>query len=215
MANDLWRMSACAVVELLRCGKVSPLELIDAALARIAAVNPRVNALVTIGEERAWAQAKRLMDAPIAARGMLCGLPIAVKDLNDVAGLRTTYGSPIFADNVPKRSDIMVETLEANGAVPLAMSNTPEFGAGANTFNEVFGETLNPWDTRLNCGGSSGGSAVALATGQVWLATGSDLGGSLRTPASFCSVVGLRPAPGRIACGPGEMRYDLLAVNGP
>jgi amidase len=129
--------------------------------------------------------------------------------------LRTTYGSPIFADNVPKRSDIMVETLEANGAVPLAMSNTPEFGAGANTFNEVFGETLNPWDTRLNCGGSSGGSAVALATGQVWLATGSDLGGSLRTPASFCSVVGLRPSPGRVAAGPGEMRFDLLAVNGP
>src|SRR5581483_7147114 len=215
MANDLWRMSACAVVELLRCGKVSPAELIDAALARIAAVNPKVNALVTLGEERARNQAKRLMDRPLEARGLLKGLPIAVKDLNDVAGLRTTYGSPIFADNVPKRSDIMVETLEANGAVPLAMSNTPEFGAGANTFNEVFGETLNPWDTRLNCGGSSGGSAVALATGQVWLATGSDLGGSLRTPARFCSVVGLRPSPGRIACGPGEMRYDLLAVNGP
>ena len=115
MANDLWRMSACAVVELLRCGKVSPAELIDAALARIAAVNPKVNALVTLGEERARAQAKRLMEAPVESRGMLCGLPIAVKDLNDVAGLRTTYGSPIYRDNVPKRSDIMVETLEANG----------------------------------------------------------------------------------------------------
>jgi amidase len=109
----------------------------------------------------------------------------------------------------------MVETLEANGAIPLAMSNTPEFGAGANTFNEVFGETLNPWDTRLNAAGSSGGSAVALATGQVWLATGSDLGGSLRTPASFNSVVGLRPSPGRVAAGPGEQRFDLLSVNGP
>jgi amidase len=213
--SDLWRLSACAAVDLLRRGKVTPRDLIDAALARIAATNPKVNALVTLGEARARAQAERLMALPVEARGMLAGLPIAVKDLNDVAGLRTTYGSPIFADNVPKRSDIMVETLEANGAVPLAMSNTPEFGAGANTFNEVFGETLNPWDTRLNCGGSSGGSAVALATGQVWLATGSDLGGSLRTPASFCSVVGLRPAPGRVAAGPGELRFDLLAVNGP
>jgi amidase len=157
----------------------------------------------------------RLMQLPIEARGMLAGLPIAVKDLNDVAGLRTTYGSPIFADNVPTRSDIMVETLEGNGAIPLAMSNTPEFGAGANTFNEVFGETVNPWNTKLNAAGSSGGSAVALATGQVWLATGSDLGGSLRTPASFCSVIGLRPSPGRVANGPREQNFDTLSVNGP
>jgi amidase len=215
MANALWRLSACAVVELLRCGKISPVELIDAALARIAAVNPQVNALVTLGEERARAQAARLMQLPIEARGLLAGLPIAVKDLNDVAGLRTTYGSPIFADNVPTRSDIMVETLEGNGAIPLAMSNTPEFGAGANTFNEVFGETLNPWNTKLNAAGSSGGAAVALATGQVWLATGSDLGGSLRTPASFCSVIGLRPSPGRVAAGPREQNFDTLSVNGP
>jgi amidase len=213
--NELWRLSACAATDLLRRGKVSPVELIDAALARIAAVNPAVNALVTLGEERARAQAKRLMQIPVEARGPLAGLPIAVKDLNDVAGLRTTYGSPIFADNVPARSDIMVETLEGNGAIPLAMSNTPEFGAGANTFNEVFGETLNPWDTRLNAAGSSGGSAAALATGQVWLATGSDLGGSLRTPASFCSVIGLRPSPGRVANGPREQNFDTLSVNGP
>lgn len=213
--NELWRLSACAVTDLLRRGKVSPVELIDAALARIAAVNPKVNALVTLGEERARAQAARLMQRPIEARGMLAGLPIAVKDLNDVAGLRTTYGSPIYADNVPTRSDIMVETLEGNGAIPLAMSNTPEFGAGANTFNEVFGETLNPWNTKLNAAGSSGGSAVALATGQVWLATGSDLGGSLRTPASFCSVIGLRPSPGRVAAGPREQNFDTLSVNGP
>jgi amidase len=215
LPSDLWRLDACEAVALLQSGKVSPQELIDAALARIAAVNPAVNALVTLGEERARQQAERLGALPIEARGALAGLPIAVKDLNEVAGLRTTYGSPIFADNVPQHSDIVVETLEANGAIPLAMSNTPEFGAGANTFNEVFGETLNPWDTRLNCGGSSGGSAVALATGQVWLATGSDLGGSLRTPASFCSVVGLRPSPGRVASGPGEMRFDTLSVNGP
>jgi amidase len=213
--NELWRLSACAVTDLLRRGKVSPVELIDAALVRIAAVNPKVNALVTLGEERARAQAKRLMQLPIEARGMLAGLPIAVKDLNDVAGLRTTYGSPIYADNVPTRSDIMVETLEGNGAITLGMSNTPEFGAGANTFNEVFGETLNPWNTKLNAAGSSGGAAVALATGQVWLATGSDLGGSLRTPASFCSVIGLRPSPGRVANGPREQNFDTLSVNGP
>ena len=213
--NELWRMTACTVTDLLRRGKVSPVELIDAALARIAAVNPQVNALVTLGEERARAQAARLMQLPIEARGMLAGLPIAVKDLNDVAGLRTTYGSKIYANNVPERSDIMVETLEGNGAIPLAMSNTPEFGAGANTFNEVFGETLNPWNTKLNAAGSSGGEAVALATGQVWLATGSDLGGSLRTPASFCSVIGLRPSPGRVANGPREQNFDTLSVNGP
>jgi len=213
--NELWRMGACAVTDLLRRGKVSPVELIDAALARIAAVNPKVNALVTLAEERARAQAKRLMDLPIEARGLLAGLPMAVKDLNDVAGVRTTYGSPIYADNVPTRSDIMVETLEGNGAITLAMSNTPEFGAGANTFNEVFGETLNPWNTRLNAAGSSGGAAVALATGQIWLATGSDLGGSLRTPASFNAVIGLRPSPGRVAAGPREQNFDTLSVNGP
>lgn len=215
MGGELWRLTACQAVDSLKSGKVSPLELIDAALARIAAVNPAVNAMVTLAEDRARGQAKALMAKQPAERGLLAGLPIAVKDLNDVAGVRTTYGSPIFADNVPTRSDIMVETLEANGAIPLGMSNTPEFGAGANTFNEVFGETLNPWDTRLNAAGSSGGSAVALATGQIWLATGSDLGGSLRTPASFCSVVGLRPSPGRVAAGPGELRYDMLSVNGP
>ena len=213
--SELWRLTACAAVELLKSGKVSPLELIEAALDRIAATNPAVNAMVTLAADRARNQAQALLARRPEARGLLAGLPIAVKDLNDVAGVRTTYGSPIFADNVPQKSDIMVETLEANGAIPLGMSNTPEFGAGANTFNAVFGETLNPWDTRLNCGGSSGGSAVALATGQVWLATGSDLGGSLRTPASFCGVVGLRPAPGRVAAGPGELRFDTLAVDGP
>src|SRR5438105_6408901 len=200
--DSLIRLSASAVVDLLKRWQVSPLELIDAALARIAAVNPRINALVTLCPERARDQARRLMDEGRAAtdeRRWLGGLPIAIKDLNDVAGVRTTYGSPIFADNVPTRSDIMVETLEANGGIPLGKSNTPEFGAGANSFNPVFGETLNPWNTALNTGGSSGGAAAALATGEIWLATGSDLGGSLRTPASFCSVVGLRPSPGRVA----------------
>ncbi|WP_303980562.1 amidase family protein [Dongia mobilis] len=213
--TEFWRLSALKAVDLLKKGDVTPLDLIDDALARIAVVNPEVNAIVTLCAERARDHAKRLMAKPIDQRGPLCGLPFGVKELNDVAGVRTTYGSPIFADNVPVKSDIMVEKLEDNGGIVLGMTNTPEFGAGANTFNEVHGETYNPWNTKLNAGGSSGGAAVALATGQVWLATGSDLGGSLRTPAAFCSVVGLRPSPGRVPSGPGELRFDTLSVDGP
>nr|WP_298681862.1 amidase family protein [uncultured Dongia sp.] len=213
--TEFWRLSAVKAVELLKKGDVTPLDLIDDALARIDAVNPKVNAIVTLCADRARDHAKRLMAKPIDQRGPLAGLPFGVKELNDVAGVRTTYGSPIFTDNVPAKSDIMVEKLEENGGIVLGMTNTPEFGAGANTFNEVHGETYNPWNTKLNAGGSSGGAAVALATGQVWLATGSDLGGSLRTPAAFCSVVGLRPSPGRVPSGPGELRFDTLSVDGP
>lgn len=215
---ELTKLTAQGAVELLRRGKVSPLELIEAALTRIAATDPAINALPTLCPERAREHARRLMARPRRADpqpGWLGGLPFAVKDLNDVAGVRSTQGSPIFADHVPARSDIMVEQLEDRGGIVLAKSNTPEFGAGANTFNEVFGETRNPWNTALTCAGSSGGSAAALAAGQVWLATGSDLGGSLRTPASFCSIVGLRPSPGRVANGPQERPFGTLAVEGP
>ncbi|MBM3518459.1 MAG: amidase, partial [Alphaproteobacteria bacterium] len=216
-ADELIRLTAREAVGLLRRRAVSPLELIDAALARIAATDGALNALPTLCPARARDHARRLMADPPAnpSPWYLHGLPIAVKDLSDVAGVRTTLGSPIYADRVPDRSDYMVETLEANGAIVLAKSNTPEFGAGANTFNEVFGRTCNPWDTRLTPGGSSGGSAAALAAGQVWLATGSDLGGSLRIPASFCSVVGLRPSPGRVAAGPGALPFTQLTVHGP
>ncbi|MEE8532653.1 MAG: amidase family protein [Alphaproteobacteria bacterium] len=213
--DDLIGFTAREAVTALKQGDVSPLELVNAAAARIEVVDGAVNALPTLCLERAREHAHRLMARERAARGPLAGLPLAVKDLVDVAGVRTTYGSPIYADHVPERSDVMVETLEARGGIVLAKSNTPEFGAGANTFNEVFGKTLNPWDVRLTCGGSSGGSAVALATGEVWLATGSDLGGSLRTPASFCAVVGFRPGPGRVATGPGPLPFDDLAVEGP
>ncbi len=216
--SELTRLTACAAVDLLRRGKVSPLEMIDAAVSRIEATDGQVNALPTLCIERAREHAQRLMRAGAAAPRevpLLAGLPIAVKDLKDVAGVRTTYGSPLFADHVPERSDIVVETLEDNGAIVLAKSNTPEFGHGANTFNEVFGKTRNPWNTAMTCGGSSGGAAVAVATGQVWLATGSDLGCSLRTPAAFCAVVGLRPAPGRVARGPLRAPYDNLWVEGP
>src|SRR5919108_4730839 len=155
-SSDLTHLTAQAVVRLLRQGRVSPLELIDAALARIAATDGAINALPTLCADRARDRARRLMDsasAVAAGPGWLGGLPLAVKDLNDVAGVRTTYGSPIYADNVPARSDILVERLEANGALVLAKSNTPEFGAGANTFNPVFGPTRNPWDTRLSAAG--------------------------------------------------------------
>jgi len=195
MTDELFRLSAVDAVARLRAGDLTPLDLIDAVEQRAAQVNPAVNALVTSCFDRARDHARRVMMQPAAQRGMLAGLPIAIKDLNDVAGVRTTYGSPIFADNVPEVSDIMVQALEGHGGVVVGMTNSPEFGAGANTFNEVYGETLNPWNPALNAGGSSGGSAVALATGIVALATGSDLGGSLRTPAGYCSVVGLRPSP--------------------
>jgi len=216
MTSELWRKTAREVVGLLKRRDVTPLELIEVALARIAATDGAINALPTLCPDRARAAARRIMDGPTPATGTwLAGLPIAIKDLTDVAGVRSTQGSPLFADHVPARSDIMVERLETAGAIVLAKSNTPEFGAGGNTFNEVFGETRNPWNTALTCAGSSGGAAAALAAGQVWLANGSDLGGSLRTPASFCSVVGLRPSPGRIASGPGERPFDTLAVEGP
>ena len=217
MSDDLIRMTARDVVALLRRRAVSPLELIDAALRRIAAVEPAINALPVLAADRARAQAKRLMEAapPAEARGWLGGLPLAIKDSMDVAGVRSTDGSPIFAERVPERSDLQVERLEAMGGVVLARSNAPEFAAGANTFNAVFGITRNPWNTDVTCGGSSGGSAAALAAGEVWLANGSDLGGSLRIPASFCSVVGLRPSPGVVPQGPRANAFDGLGVSGP
>jgi amidase len=215
--NELLRKPAREVVRLLERREVSPVELAELALARIAAVDGSVNAVPTVCAERALEHARRLGDAapPDDRRGWLGGLPVVIKDLNDVAGVRTTYGSPIFKDHVPDRSGYEVERLESRGAVVLGKSNTPELGAGANTFNEVFGITRNPWDTRLTCGGSSGGAAVALATGMAWLANGSDLGGSLRTPASFCSVVGLRPSPGRVPHGPSASPFQTLSVEGP
>jgi amidase len=214
--TELWRLSAREAVARLRRRELSPRELIEAALARIAAVDPPVNALPTLCAERARAAAERLPVANADDPGWLAGLPIAIKDTADVAGVRTTYGSPIYADHVPRRSSATVAMLEARGALVLAKSNTPEFAAGANTFNEVFGKTRNPWRTTQTAGGSSGGAAAALATGQVWLAHGSDLGGSLRIPASFCGVVGLRPSPGRVAhSGDRTLPFDTLSVDGP
>jgi len=213
--SGLCRLTAVETVDLLKRKEVSPLELIDAAEARTAAVDGAVNAMVTRTFDRARQRARSLALPDPETPGWLGGLPFAVKDLNDVEGVRTTFGSPIYKDNISQRSCLFVQHMEAMGGLVIGKSNTPEFGAGAQTFNEVFGITRNPWDTRMTCAGSSGGAAVALATGQAWLATGSDLGGSLRTPASFCGVVGFRPSPGRVPYGPSVLPLNTFPVNGP
>jgi amidase len=219
MTDELIRLSATEAVARLRRGEISPLDLIEAAASRIASVEPSVNALPTLCLDRARAHARRLMagEGCEAANepGWLAGLPVAIKDLTDVAGVRTTYGSPIFRDHVPMKSHPVVERIERKGGIVIAKSNTPEFGAGGSTFNEVFGKTRNPWNTSLTCGGSTGGGAVALATGEVWLAQGTDHGGSLRRPATYCSVVGLRPSPGRVTRGTPNNLFSPLSVQGP
>ncbi len=215
---ELCRFGALEVVDLLARGEVSPLELVEAAARRIETTDGAINALPTLCLERAREHARRIMaEGPKVERPApwLGGLPVAIKDLEDVAGVRTTYGSPIYAEHVPARSDILVERLESRGAIVVGKSNTPEFGAGASTFNEVFGKTRNPWNLDKSVAGSSGGSAAAVAAGQVWLASGSDLGGSLRTPAGFNAVVGLRPSPGRVARGPAPLPFSTLSVAGP
>ena len=200
--DALIKMTARQAVAALKKREVTPGELIDAAERRIAEVEPKINALPTLCLDRARAMAAKLTPPDPAPPGYLYGLPIATKDQVDVAGVRSTQGSRVFADYVPAKSGWSVERLESNGALIVAKSNTPEFGAGSQTFNDVFGTTTNPWNTATTPAGSSGGAAACLAAGEVWLADGSDLGGSLRIPASFTGVVGLRPSPGRVAFGP-------------
>jgi len=215
--HELISYSAIECVELLNKGEISSRDLVQASYQRIEEVNPEVNALPILCEDRARQQAQAIDEQRRPggeATSILGGLPIAVKDYNDVAGVRTTYGSPLFANNVARKSDATVETLEANGAIPVAKANVPEW-AGGHTFNPVFGTTCNPWDMSKSAGGSSGGSAAALATGMVWLATGNDLGGSLRTPAAFNSVVGFRPGPGIVPRGTRLQPFDTLWVEGP
>jgi amidase len=198
--DALCDLDAIELASRIRRGDVSAREVMSAHLARIEHVNPRVNAIVTLVADRAMAAAARADDA--AARGgptgVLHGLPVAHKDLFDTAGIRTTKGSPFYRDHVPTRDALTVVRMRAAGAITVGKTNTPEMGAGSQTFNTVFGATRNPYDLTKTCGGSSGGSAVALACGMVPLADGSDVGGSLRNPAAFCNVVGLRPSPGRV-----------------
>jgi amidase len=213
--DDLIRMTAREVLARLNAGDISHGEVLDALESRVAAVDGAVNALPTLCFDRARAHAAQIAARPVAERGVLGGLPVPIKDLEDVAGVRSTQGSPIYADHVPAASAWVVERIEGRGGVVYAKSNTPEFGAGASTFNEVFGRTHNPWNLSRSVAGSSGGAAAALASGQAWVAQGSDMGGSLRNPASFCGVVGLRPAPGRVPKGPGTEPFATLSVNGP
>ena len=216
--NDLCFLTATELVRRIRARDLSITDLVQAHLAQIERVNPRVNAIVTLTAERALQEAC-VKDAALARGdakpGPLFGLPIVHKDLFPTRGIRTTYGSPIYRDHVPDEDALVVERTRAAGAITLGKSNTPEFGAGSQTFNEVFGRTLNPYDTPKTCGGSSGGAAVALACGMVPIADGSDLGGSLRNPASFCNVVGLRPSLGRVPAWPAETAWLSLTTDGP
>lgn len=212
---SLCKMDAVEVVALLQKGEVSPTDLLDAAFARMDVVEPAVNAVPTLCRERAYAAAKSLNTAERDNAGWLAGLPIGIKDLTTVAGVRTTFGTRGHADFVPEVSDPLVERLEARGGVVVGKTNTPEFGAGGNTFNDVFGPTRNPWDTTLNAAGSSGGAAASLATGEVWLSHGSDHGGSLRTPAAYCGIVGLRPSPGRAGGGGKDGGFFIEGLQGP
>ncbi|TMR09446.1 amidase [Nonomuraea turkmeniaca] len=211
--SELHYLSATELAHLIRSRQVSAVEVVQACLARIDEVNPRVNAIVTLVAEQAMAAAKAA-DAR-EPDGPLHGLPVAHKDLVDTAGIRTTYGSPLFAGNVPGQDDLIVQRLRAAGAITIGKTNTPEFGTGSHTVNEVFGATRNPYDLSKSAGGSSGGAAAALATGMVPLADGSDMGGSLRNPASFCNVVGLRPTPGRVPVVSDANAWYTLSVLGP
>lgn len=209
-----------AAVELRRLitkKALSPVELLASCRRRIERVNPAVNAIVATDFERAEAAARAAEQAVLegAELGPLHGLPIGIKDLQDTAGIRTTYGSPLYADHVPDEDELIVARLRAAGGIITAKTNTPEFGAGANTVNAVYGFTGNPFDPERTCGGSSGGSAVALATDMLPLATGSDLGGSLRIPAGYCGIVGYRPSPGLVPAPRSTFAWSPLAVEGP
>ncbi|MFG2072752.1 amidase [Nonomuraea maritima] len=214
--SELHYLTATELARLIRTRQLSAVEVLQAHLDRIEQVNPRVNAVVTLAAERALDAAKAADAArPEEADRPLHGLPVAHKDLVDTAGIRTTYGSPLFSGHVPDQDDLIVRRLRAAGAITVGKTNTPEFGTGSHTVNEVFGATRNPYDLTKSAGGSSGGAAAALATGMVPLADGSDMGGSLRNPASFCNVVGLRPTPGRVPDPSDTAAWFTLAVSGP
>src|ERR1700750_3212901 len=219
MSSELTRMTAVEAVKRLKAREISPLDLIEALAKRLADVEPAVSALPTLCLDRARDHAKRIMQGSACEAsgeaGWLAGLPVSIKDLTDVAGVRTTYGSPIFAQHVPAKSHPLVERIERKGGIVMGKSNTPEFGAGGSTFNEVFGRTRNPWNTSLTCGGSTGGGSVSLATGEVWLAQGTDHGGSLRRPGTYCSTVGIRPSPGRVTRGTSNNLWSPQSVQGP
>jgi amidase len=215
--RDLCFTPAVDLARLYRARRASPLEVMQAVLARIDAVNPDVNAIVTLVREAALADARRATAALRrgASLAPLFGVPVAIKDVTPTKGIRTTHGSKLFESHVPDEDALVVQRLRAAGAIVIGKTNTPEFAFGPNTVNNVFGATRNPWNLSLTAGGSSGGSAAALATGMCPLAEGTDLGGSLRGPASYCGVVGFRTTPGLIPRYPSVLAWDTYSVEGP
>jgi amidase len=212
---ELCEMSAVELAARLARKQVSAREVMTAHLAQIERLNPKVNAIVTLVAEQAMAGASKADEAIVRRDpvGALHGLPVAHKDLVDTAGIRTTRGSPFYRDNVPSRDALIVTRIRAAGAITVGKTNTPEFGAGSQTFNTVFGATRNPYDVTKTCGGSSGGAATAVASRMLPIADGSDTGGSLRNPPAFCNVVGLRPSPGRVASE--STSWSPFSVSGP
>ena len=216
-SSEICFMTASELARRIRQKELSAREVMTAHLAQIERVNPKVNAIITLDAEGALQRADAA-DEALAHRatvGPLHGLPIAHKDLVMTQGMRTTYGSPIYKDFVPEQDDLIVERLKKAGSITIGKTNVPEFGAGSQTFNPIFGATVNPYDTTKTCGGSSGGAAVALACGMQPLADGSDMGGSLRNPANFCNVVGFRPSPGRVPIWPKQAGWSTMSVQGP
>lgn len=216
--DEVCYMQAVDMATLLRNKKISAREVMQSHLNQIAKVNSKVNSIVTlVPEDQLMAQALAA-DESIAkgeATGLLHGLPIAVKDLRETKGIRTTFGSPLYKDFIPTEDALIVERQRKAGAIILGKTNVPELGMGSQTFNPIFGPTFNPYDISKTCGGSTGGGAVALACGMTPLADGSDTGGSLRNPASFCNVVGLRTSPGRVPVPKAKLAWGGLSVQGP
>jgi amidase len=214
---DLTRRPATELAQLIRAKSISPLEVFRAHLQVIERFNRKINAICTLAAESAMAAAEDAERAIMAGEevGLLHGLPIGIKDVTPTAGIRTTFGSPLHADYVPTEDAAVVRRIRQAGAIVLAKTNTPEFAAGANTVNRLFGATRNPWDLALSVGGSTGGGAAALASGMLPLAEGTDFGGSLRVPAAFCGTVGLRPTAGLVPRFPTPLPWDLGTVHGP
>ena len=215
--QDITRLSAIEIARRVRARELSAADVVEAHLAVIERENPRLNAICTLAADHAR-EAARTIDAAVAAGqdpGLLAGVPVGVKDVHPTAGIRTTYGSTLYKDHVPAEDALIVQRCKAAGAIVIGKTNTPEFAAGANTFNALFGPTRNPWNPALSASGSTGGGAAGLASGMFPLATGSDLGGSVRTPAAFCGVVGLRPTPGLVPRWPTPAPWATLDVAGP
>ena len=215
--QEICNLTAVEMAKMMRAKQLSAREVMEAHLTQIDRVNPKVNAIVTLHPELGLEGADSADRALARGEevGILHGLPIAHKDLVPTKGIRTTFGSPLFTDNIPDHNSLIVDRMQAAGAITIGKTNTPEFGAGSQTYNEVFGATLNPYDTTRTCGGSSGGAATALASRMLPIADGSDTGGSLRNPAGYCNVVGFRTSPGRVPVHPAKVSWSPMSVHGP